>query len=479
LAHPGAREEPDGYASGYCVRCRSFATLTPGDRIQCPCVDSVAAAAAMIGWYEHSWQERPAEVARQARRNGRAPEPQPEPVPALRLVPLAEFAATDEATAEALLGTDDDAAFTAGDTVMTYGGGGQAKTTLTIDGIAHLAAGVTWLGFEVARPLRVVLLENEGPRGSFRRKLRRKLDTWEGPPFAPNVLVVEEPWAAFTFSDDGLRSTLADACAGFEADMLVIGPLVTIGAEGGGTPEEVARFERLLAAFRVELGRPLLVWLVHHENKSGDVSGAWERLPDTLMRVRGEGRGRTLLHWQKARWCSALHDQRWTLHWLDECEGFERVDAECERDVRAEIVALGEADPERWRTATEIAAKRDDGGIGRQVADVKQEIEALVSDGHWERATPPPERPHNTIGYRPASLDRAASKASKAGAPPEAGGLTVPASAPVGGRGPVKPDGRPTTGLAERQSSGPHELPLSAVNHRERQLDLAEPAEWS
>jgi hypothetical protein len=45
----------------------------------------------------------------------------------LRLVPLAEFAAVDEPSAEALLGADDDAAFIAGGTVVTYGDGGQGK----------------------------------------------------------------------------------------------------------------------------------------------------------------------------------------------------------------------------------------------------------------------------------------------------------------------------------------------------------------
>lgn len=331
--------------------------------------------------------------------------------PELRLVPLADFAAAVEPSAEALLGTDDDAPFTAGGTVITYGDGGQGKTTLAIDGLAHLAAGVPWLGLAVPRPLRIVVIENEGPRGRFRRKFRRKLETWTGPPFAPNVLALEEPWGGFTFADEALRSRLASACTEFDADALVIGPLVTLGPEGGGTPEEVARFEALLARFRAELARPLLVWFAHHENKAGDVSGAWERMPDTLMHVRLEGRAQTKVHWRKVRWSSALHDERWTLRWLEDSEGFELVD-EPERDVRAEIVALWDDDPEQWRTATEVADKRE-GGIGRHRKDVQRELKALVDEGEFEHEKGPPGRHPTAACYRPAEVGRASRQASQ------------------------------------------------------------------
>jgi AAA domain len=268
----------------------------------------------------------------------------------------------------------------------------------------HLALGLPWLGLAVPRPLRIVIIENEGPRGPFRRKLRRKLAAWNGLPWADGVRVLEEPWGEFTFGDDTIRSRLARRCAEFGADMLVIGPLVTVGAEGGGTPEEVARFEGLVADFRAEVGRSILVWIAHHENKAGDVSGAWERLPDTLMHTRIEGRT-TKLHWRKARWSSCLHDQHWTLKWKEPGEGFERHE-EPERDVRAEILALYEGSP-GWRTVSDVASKHNDGGIGRRRGEVERELEALVEEGRFEREQGPEGRSKRAVCYRPAELVRA------------------------------------------------------------------------
>ena len=52
--------------------------------------------------------------------------------------------------------------------------------------------------------------------------------------------------------------------------------------------------------------RPYAEWLVHHTNKQGDVSGAWTRVPDTLLHVQGRGNGRAGLRVEKSR-----HSSRW------------------------------------------------------------------------------------------------------------------------------------------------------------------------
>ena len=46
---------------------------------------------------------------------------------------------------------------------MVYGDGGAGKTTLCLDLACHLAGGDEWLGIDVAAPLSVLLIENEGP----------------------------------------------------------------------------------------------------------------------------------------------------------------------------------------------------------------------------------------------------------------------------------------------------------------------------
>jgi len=63
------------------------------------------------------------------------------------------------------------------------------------------------------------------------------------------------------------------------------------------------------------------VILIHHENKGGQVSGAWEGAGDTLFHVQGQGHGRTRLYVQKARWSSSHHATALTLLWT-EGEGF-------------------------------------------------------------------------------------------------------------------------------------------------------------
>jgi hypothetical protein len=120
-------------------------------------------------------------------------------VATVRIVTLDEFADFDEPGAAALVGPDSESALIPeGGDVMIYGDGGAGKTTLTIDLACHLGAGDPWLGIPVGRPVRVLILENEGPRPHFRAKLRRKRDHWQGSPLGDRICVLEEPWSKLT-----------------------------------------------------------------------------------------------------------------------------------------------------------------------------------------------------------------------------------------------------------------------------------------
>jgi hypothetical protein len=66
------------------------------------------------------------------------------------------------------------------------------------------------------------------------------------------------------------------------------------------THDDVSDFGALLVDFRRRVGRPVAILLVHHEK-----SGAWSRLPDTLVHVRLHKRKRTPLLIRKARHSSA------------------------------------------------------------------------------------------------------------------------------------------------------------------------------
>ena len=246
----------------------------------------------------------------------------------LLLTPVVVFAEVNEPTALPLLGSADETVIPVGGDVIAYGTGGAGKTTLSLDAAFHLAAGESWLGMDVPRPMRVAVIENEGPRGQFRLKLRRKLAAWNGnrAELDEDMFVMEEPWGGFTFADERHRQYLADALNERACELLLCGPVSTVGMIGGGTPDEINAFVGLIAELRYLLNDPLAVWLIHHENRSGQVSGAWERVPDALCHVTSRGNGHTRVFWQKARWSAEHHGTTMHLAWTD-AYGFEIEEA--------------------------------------------------------------------------------------------------------------------------------------------------------
>jgi hypothetical protein len=291
-------------------------------------------------------------------------------VKSVLLVSLEAFAAVDEPGAEALVGGEDAALIPEGGDVLIYGDGGAGKTTLSIDLACHLGAGKDWLGIPVPRRARVLLIENEGPRALFRRKLRRKLDGWAGPTLDGHISVFQQPWGEFSFADGKGCSALAAAIAEDEIDVLIVGPVTRSGMNEAGTLHEVRDFMALVAEVRAGSGRRLTIILIHHENKGGTVSGAWEGSGDTLLHVEARGNGYTRLHVEKARWSSAHHKATFELVWTAG-DGFAIKD---ERNLAVEIEELlGDG---RWRTAKETAASKDaqDPGVGANVDAVKAEL---------------------------------------------------------------------------------------------------------
>ena len=183
-----------------------------------------------------------------------------------------------------------------------------------LDLACHLAAGDDWLGVQVERPMRVLLIENEGPRPFFRDKLKRKQHAWQGSPLDGRVRVLESPWASLTLADQHHREALAGVIRDQEIDVIVIGPVSRAGMDEAGTLQQTRDFMRLLTDIRDRCGRPVAFLLIHHENKTGAVSGAWEGAGDTLMHVQAQGNGCTRLHIQKARWASDYHGKTFDSH---------------------------------------------------------------------------------------------------------------------------------------------------------------------
>ena len=232
------------------------------------------------------------------------------------------FAAIVEPNAEPLVISDGECVIPVGGFMLVYGDAGTGKTTLCLDWAIHFVTATGWLGMlEPTRPLTVLLVENEGPRPEFRRKLRRRIDAWneiEGPlgrSLDGRLRVLREPWGSLTLRSPAHREEFAGSLAG--VDLVIGGPLSALGTEGGGTLDEVREFESFMQATRELAGHPVAFLLVHHENRAGQVSGAWERVPDTLAHTQAEGHGRMRIHWQKVKWGSSLHKTTTQLAWAD------------------------------------------------------------------------------------------------------------------------------------------------------------------
>ena len=309
------------------------------------------------------------------------------------ITPLPTFISVTEQAATPLLGTPDNTILPADGMLLMYGDGGAGKTTLTIDACSHLASGTTWLNHQVTRPTRILLIENEGPRGKFREKLAAKHASWNGhPPFAPQISVLEEPWTRFTLQNPDHRLALAAHLSTDHTDIVVMGPLATLGMVGGGTPDEITAFEHLLQETRTLINHPYAYWIVHHENKAGDVSGAWERVPDTLVHIQAQGNGHTRLHWRKARWSSQDHGTSLDLTWADGQSYHIRDDPTIDYHAR-----LLEAyhDDDQWRTAKEAARL-----IGGGEDAVKHALSDLVERGEMSYQKGPPGRHGSAQCYK-------------------------------------------------------------------------------
>jgi hypothetical protein len=237
---------------------------------------------------------------------------------------FSEFLAHDYPKAEPLLGAPGAIFLARGSLFMVYGADGSAKSTWSVDGIVHLAAGVRWLGIPVPRPVRICVIENEGPPDLFQQKLAAKLAGWEGPDPSPNLFAFRGPWGEFSFADPGARAALGEFCDEHDIDVVMANPTLGLGVAASGRPDETQQFVDWL----VECGlkRERAFWLLHHENKAGQISGDWGRHPDTKVQLQQDGnRPRTKLEWAKTRWATLPSEtmaKAVMLEWVVETQGY-------------------------------------------------------------------------------------------------------------------------------------------------------------
>ena len=145
--------------------------------------------------------------------------------------------------AEPLLGEPGAIFLARGSLLMVYGADGAGKSTWTIDGIAHLAAGVPWLGIPVPRPVRVCIIENEGPPALFQQKLAAKIAELGGPrPGAQPLRASRGPWGEFSFADPDARAALVEFCEEHAIDVVTANPTLGLGVAASGRPDETQQF---------------------------------------------------------------------------------------------------------------------------------------------------------------------------------------------------------------------------------------------
>jgi hypothetical protein len=277
-----------------------------------------------------------------------------------------------------LLGTATDKVLPAYGLAIVYGKGAAGKTTLTMTAVAALASATPWLGIPVPSPARILMVENEGPKAPFVEKIQRFADQWEGPDFLGNIVFYEEPWGRFSLADRGMRDDLLDFTRDQRIDLVVAGPLRGLGMSGPGAPAETDAFMDLLK--EAGLGTELAWWIVHHVNKAGQVSGDFDRHPDTLIRYAYEGKRRNKLTWEKIRWGDQGREPL-VLEWLDQGVGYTIIDT-TQPDV--DWAELERPHPRRDRRAPRLHPER-------RLRDRRRQ-EDPPRPGHQAADRPPPDR---------------------------------------------------------------------------------------
>ena len=298
-----------------------------------------------------------------------------------RVMPAAEFLAEDDPHAPPLLGTAEETLVTTGGLLIMAGEGGASKTTLTLDAVAHMASGTPWLGWDCPAPVRVLLLENEGPRSKFRQKLAEKSAAWEGEPWLENVCVFADPWGHADFSDEGFRRDLRSACEAEKIGVVAADPLGSLGVVGVGAPDETQQFIGWLK--ECGLFADTAFWILHHFNKGGSkstlerLSGAWGGHPDAVLGISLEGKRRTRLSYAKLRWAEP-RDEALTLSWTGS-RGFSEV----ERQPEVTDAELRERITEFLREHPEGVSTR---AVHQGVQGDNRRLSALLKGEHFAGA---------------------------------------------------------------------------------------------
>lgn len=278
------------------------------------------------------------------------------------LVDAYEFAAMQTEPPEALWGSPAMAIIPAGGLTIFAGRPGTGKTTLLLDLCCALAGGEAYppqaddkapTPYPCPRPLRIAIIENEGPQEMFRDKLARKLAKL---PYNINerggaLYIQAWRWGAFNFADPDAFQEAERWFAELDIDLVVGDPLQMMGVEGVGSPADTRQFVQILR--RLGLGAHRSFMFLHHfreraertEDEMARISGAWAGHLDTLITLSAMGREEhARLAFPKVRWARQALPDPIVLGRVYNTSTFEALRSEGDHSLLEPVIAehLGE-----------------------------------------------------------------------------------------------------------------------------------------
>ncbi len=325
-------------------------------------------------------------------------------------VALADFVARrDENAPAALLACEQGTVLPPGGLGLLVGKAGGGKSTQAVDLCLHAGSGLDYVGLTFPRPLRVLFVQNEGPREAFRDKLETRLERW--PHDTQPIRVWDEPsrWGQVKLSDNAQRDRFRQVVEQHAIDLVVSDSLTRFGMQGNGTPEETRDFMAWLA--EAGLGRTVAFLLLHHPRSRSDpteeeleqIAGAWSPHADAILMLKKLDGNRARLSFPKLRWARGTRPAS-ILAFDPEAEAFTFITDETDTDpVDAETYEqriLDYLDEHPWATTTELdddvegrasevrAARKRLETAGRVKTHTSAELGRVGRFTHWNTSDP-------------------------------------------------------------------------------------------
>lgn len=296
-----------------------------------------------------------------------------------------------------LWGNDDFAVIAAGGLTVLAGRPGAGKTTWILDLACHLAAGIPYppaedtngpQPWDVPRPLRVALIENEGPQEMFRVKLQDKLKQFPHDirERGGGLLVQTWRWGSFSFADTDASERTARELDAADVDLVIGDPLASLGPAGVGSPADTRDFVACLRP--LGLGTTRSFFFLHHfrervdrtEDELARISGAWGGHLDTLLTLTAtHSDDQARLAYPKLRWSRKRAPNPVILGRVWNTMSFVSIGEEGDATILEPVIyehlaatkaKKGGRKGGGWQTSTEIAKD-----VERRRIDVKKALE--------------------------------------------------------------------------------------------------------